>query len=179
MNFETVDQVKDFMVEFQVNRRNVTLEQASYLRGLKYNRIKKLVGNNHSENERPSKEILAEEFNVSTATIMRDANFAKGIEKLEPELKDKILKGKSNVSKKDIESLAKIELPQKIEEIEEINAIITELKANNNEEKIENKNSIEKIDLKFLAKVVILKDSNHFISAENYKIVDNGIILIN
>ena len=40
-NFENVEAVKDWMIGNQLGRRNVTPEQASYLRGLQYNRSKK------------------------------------------------------------------------------------------------------------------------------------------
>ena len=40
MSFTTIEDVKDFMIDFQVGRRNMTAEQISYLRGLKYQRLK-------------------------------------------------------------------------------------------------------------------------------------------
>lgn len=41
VNYEILDQVKGFVIDNQLGRRNITPEQALYLRGLKYNVEKK------------------------------------------------------------------------------------------------------------------------------------------
>jgi hypothetical protein len=45
-NFESLKEVRDFMIDFQLSRRNITAQQASYLRGLRYNTEKKEVVDN-------------------------------------------------------------------------------------------------------------------------------------
>lgn len=45
-NFESVIEVRNFMIDFQLSRRNITPQQASYLRGIRYNTEKKIVINN-------------------------------------------------------------------------------------------------------------------------------------
>jgi hypothetical protein len=50
-NFESITEVRNFMIDFQLSRRNITPQQASYLRGLRYNTEKKLVTNNLFQNK--------------------------------------------------------------------------------------------------------------------------------
>jgi hypothetical protein len=45
-NFESLKEVRDFMIDFQLSRRNITPQQASYLRGVRYNTEKKEVSDN-------------------------------------------------------------------------------------------------------------------------------------
>lgn len=45
-NFESITEVRNFMIDFQLSRRNITPQQASYLRGIRYNTEKKIVTNN-------------------------------------------------------------------------------------------------------------------------------------
>lgn len=120
VNYENLDQVKDFMIDNQLGRRNITVEQASYLRGLKYNAEKKNRGQYSREmqsgqnvhfDEKGSKKTaqkLAEQYHVNEKTIRRDADYADGIELLPTELKQTILAGKSNFSKSEIIELGKI-----------------------------------------------------------------------
>lgn len=120
VNYENLDQVKDFMIDNQLGRRNITVEQASYLRGLKYNAEKKNRGQYSREmqsgqnvhfDEKGSKKTaqkLAEQYHVNEKTIRRDADYADGIELLPTELKQNILAGKSNFSKSEIIELGKI-----------------------------------------------------------------------
>lgn len=140
-DFESLDAVKDFMIDNQLGRRNLTPETASYLRGLKYERYKQkqrntehLKQNQKAENadssdstvsvkmtatgnrEKTSQK-LAKEFNVSESTIHRDADFAKGIEwigKSNPQLKQQIIAGKAKVKKDAVRALGKKQqhLPQ-------------------------------------------------------------------
>ncbi|MDZ7935830.1 MAG: hypothetical protein U5M51_12885 [Emticicia sp.] len=45
-NFESINEVRNFMIDFQLSRRNITPQQASYLRGIRYNTEKKTVTEN-------------------------------------------------------------------------------------------------------------------------------------
>jgi hypothetical protein len=119
VNYENIDQVKDFMIDNQLGRRNITPEQASYLRGLKYNAEKKNRGQYSREmqsgqivhfDEKGSKSTaqkLAEQYHVNEKTIRRDADYADGIELLPVEFKQEILAGKSSFSKAEIIELGK------------------------------------------------------------------------
>ena len=106
-NYKDVQEVKDSMLNKQLNRRNLTLEQISYYRGLKYNNvIKSQEGLPKTVNVAYN---LAKEFKVNEKTIRRDAEFAKGLNKLSPELRQDVLAGKTKVNKSDIVNLAKVD----------------------------------------------------------------------
>ncbi|MDF7821843.1 hypothetical protein P1X15_29780 [Runella sp. MFBS21] len=175
--FKSLYDVRQFMIDNQLGRRNLTPEQASYLRGMKYLTEKKEKGkyerplhkgqnvlyeegiseslkkkehkgqnvlyeesvseslekkehkgqNVLYDNEATSTaERLGKQFNVSEKTIKRDAEFASGIEKLDPVLKSEILLGKTKVNKTIIQRIGKDEsmvMPlTTVAEIEEIAA---------------------------------------------------------
>jgi hypothetical protein len=114
--FKDDDDVRDWMIRNQLGRRNLSPEQQSYLRGLRYNREKsqgKRTDLTLDQNDLKSESLstaaaLAKEYNVSEATIKRDGEFASGLEVIgneNPKLKAEILKGKSKLKKKDIRSL--------------------------------------------------------------------------
>ena len=105
-NYKDIQEVKDSMLNKQLNRRNLTLEQISYYRGLKYNIIiKNQEGLPKTVNVAFN---LAQEFKVNEKTIRRDAEFAKGLNKLTPELRQDVLTGKAKVNKSDIVNMAKV-----------------------------------------------------------------------
>jgi len=136
VSFKTMEEVREFMIDNQLGRRNLTNEQASYLRGMKYLNLKQNRGkyvrneqnaqnehygdseqmidlenqnaqNEHSEKNKTTAEILGEKFNVGQATIRRDAEFAQGLEMLEPSLKTAVLAGKTSLTKNKIQQLGK------------------------------------------------------------------------
>lgn len=79
----------DWIINNQLGKRNVTPEQASYLRGRKYNREKQAHGGQipgTREQNVPSikdtAEALAEHFKVSDMTIKRDGQFAEAVDKI-------------------------------------------------------------------------------------------------
>ncbi|MFY7888724.1 MAG: hypothetical protein ACOVOW_07440 [Spirosomataceae bacterium] len=109
--FESLEKVKEFMIDLQLGRRNITPEEESYLRGLKYNTQKTTRGSIlqvQDEQEKPVNvaEKLAEEFNVSVRTIKNDGKFAQGLTKLSKELQEQVLSGNKAISKKQIQLLA-------------------------------------------------------------------------
>ena len=81
MNFDSRDEVIDWMINNQLGRRNLSKETMSYLRGLQFRREKKKVGENQftierlRQNDVPivTSHKLAEQHNVSPRTIERDA----------------------------------------------------------------------------------------------------------
>jgi hypothetical protein len=107
MTFNGLSEVKDYMIDYQLGRRNLTPEQVSYLRGLKYNELKKAgkaSGKSVKEKINVAEE-LAQEFGVTDRTIKRDGEFAEGMDKLTPEFKKDVLSGKSKLAKKDVQAL--------------------------------------------------------------------------
>lgn len=114
--FKDDEDVRDWMIRNQLGRRNLSPEQQSYLRGLRYNREKSqgkrtdltLDQSDPKLESQSTAAALAKEYNVSEATIKRDGEFASGLEiigKEDPKLKEEILKGRSKLKKKDIRSL--------------------------------------------------------------------------
>ncbi len=155
-NFESIIEVRNFMIDFQLSRRNITPQQASYLRGIRYNTEKKLVTNNlfqskesdgilpngqnvhlddlgllsdpekeqqsdkfytslpngqnvHLDNssKKTTAQELGEYFNVDEKTIRRDADFARGLDKLSPVMRKEILAGQVKVEKSKIQKIGK------------------------------------------------------------------------
>lgn len=109
--FESIEKVKEFMIDLQLGRRNITPEEESYLRGLKYNTQKGSRGvalQVQGEDNKPVNvaEKLADEFNVSVRTIKNDGKFAEGLSKLSKVLQEQVLSGTSTLSKKQIQLLA-------------------------------------------------------------------------
>lgn len=137
MNFETLEDVKSYMIDLQLGRRNVNPIEVSYYRGLQYNRFK-WVGLQQDSEEDSKKTAVAigEQYNVDERTIRRDGQFAEGLEMLSKELKKEVLEGKVKVSKKDLQKLAKTnnsnildnEPVKKIETIAEIHDLINPIK---------------------------------------------------
>ncbi len=120
LDFEDLDAVKDYMIDFQLGRRNLNPEQISYFRGLRYNREKTGKGKYDREGGEKSDiaEKLAAEHSVSPRTIKNDGDFAKGVEKLPTNLKSDLLAGKIGLSKEEVQRLGKIEV-----NIEELNSV--------------------------------------------------------
>lgn len=137
--FRTMAEVRGFMIDNQLGRRNLTPEQMAYLRGLRYlterNERGKYDRSEHkgqnvpydSETDPESAEMpstasslakgsstsarLAKQFNVNEKTIKRDAEFAAGIEKLSSALKADVLSGQTRINKAAIQQLAKSDVP--------------------------------------------------------------------
>lgn len=107
----------NWIINNQLGRRNVTPDQASYLRGKRYNMEKGEYGgdrkssdqNDHLNGERTS-ERLAEEFKVSAPTIRRDGKFADAIDSLSDVIGDNVrqavLSGDNKIPKQDVISAA-------------------------------------------------------------------------
>jgi hypothetical protein len=174
-NFESLKEVRDFMIDFQLSRRNITPQQASYLRGIRYNTEKKEVSDNlkstqndtilpdgHSAHLAKSESIsdnlneisnyilpngqnvhlanksnkttaqeLGEYFNVDEKTIRRDAEFARGLEKLDASFRKDILNGKVKVEKTKIQKISKAnEITEPLKSTEELNFAYNNLISN-------------------------------------------------
>lgn len=110
--FKEEKEVMDWMINHQLGRRNLTKEQASYLRGLRYQNEKAqgkrsdlTSGQIDQKSNSSTAARLAEEYGVSEVTIRRDGEFAEAIDKIgrdNPQLKNEILTGKVKIRKKDL-----------------------------------------------------------------------------
>jgi predicted aspartyl protease len=131
LNFDSLTAVKDYMIDLQLGRRNLTPQQTSYFRGLRYQNEKSQKGKYsrddhkvHSEPYGSTAENLAREYNVSKSTIKRDAQLATGLSRLDKPLRDTILSGEVTVDKKTIQELANLpEETPAIKSMEEIPAV--------------------------------------------------------
>ena len=125
MKFQSLDDVISWMIDLQLGRRNMSPNEIAYYRGLKYNQEKKIEKTDNFSSTGTSlktSQKLAEQYGINEKTIRRDAEFAKGVESLSPELKRDFLNGNVKVPKKDIEELGKADVKEKVSTIE---AIIT------------------------------------------------------
>jgi type VI protein secretion system component Hcp len=153
--FDNMSKVKEHMIDLQLGRRNLNPQQVSYFRGLRYNNEKNNLSNNfnskndaelmdnspngqndHLENypELTTAQRLADQYNVGEKTIRRDADFAKGLDKLTPNLKNEVLSGKTKIERTKIQLLAKNnEIQEPISEINQIELYVKPIsdKANN------------------------------------------------
>ncbi|MBT30796.1 MAG: hypothetical protein CMO01_14150 [Thalassobius sp.] len=159
------ESVKDWMIINQLGRRNLTNEQRSYLRGLRYERDKKKKTNskgvnqfnkgkvNRQNDEQPTHIKLAEEYKVSPKTIERDASFAKGINFIgssNPELKQEILAGKEKVKKSSLQKLGKYNGKQKpvFKSVNDIEKFVIKVDSKEVVKLTENDNTNAFVDLK-------------------------------
>lgn len=131
LSFNSLKDAKDYMINLQLGRRNLNPTQIAYFRGLRYNNEKadktenlskgqnvlseesnKIIADNSSKGQNVPSGIstakrLAEEYKVNAKTIKRDAEFAKGLEKLSSDLRNKILIGEEKIEKGIIQELGK------------------------------------------------------------------------
>ena len=120
--FETKEDVKDWMYKNQLGRRNLTPEMRDYCIGQLYRSAKRKKGSNNqyvqvrksekAQNEpfQRTAEIVAEQYGVGKETVKRSEKFADGVDRIgeiAPEIKQDILKGKTSVTKTEIRELAK------------------------------------------------------------------------
>ena len=84
----------DWIDANQLGRRNLTPDQASLLRGRRYNRIPKRPGtrtdltSDQNDQRLPADERLATQHGVSAPTIRRDGLFARAVDELKPYVPD-------------------------------------------------------------------------------------------
>jgi ParB-like chromosome segregation protein Spo0J len=108
--FKNEDEVKVWMIKNQLGRRNLTPEQLSYYRGSHYLREINEAAKGHGVPREDKAKKVALIHEVDAKTIKRDAQFKKGVDiigQVKPELKEKILKGKSGIARKEIQSIGK------------------------------------------------------------------------
>jgi len=121
-NFQVFEEAKVWMLNNQMGRRNLTPDQMSYYRGLKYESLKRQRGGYENVLSKGQKDLstaerLSQEFKVSEKTIKRDAKFARGLQLIgrnNLKLKMKILSGEAGVKKSDVQALADYENPENL-----------------------------------------------------------------
>jgi hypothetical protein len=118
LKFDTREEAKQWIITNQLGRRNLTAEQSSVLRGMKYNARKQAQGGDRKSEESKDQndllistaEQLAEEFKVGEATIKRDGKFAEAVETITEncghEARKLILDRDVKASRADVQKLA-------------------------------------------------------------------------
>lgn len=157
LSFDSLKDAKDYMINLQLGRRNLSPTQIAYFRGLRYNNEKSDKTENLSKGQNvPSEENtkkidnkfpkgqnvpsgistaerLAEEYKVNAKTIKRDAEFAKGLEKLSSDLRNKILTGAEKIEKGLIQELGKnTNITSQISTVQEIQNLTKTISSNTN-----------------------------------------------
>ena len=135
MEFNSREDVEIWIIDNQVNQRNLTPMQLSYFRGVNYLAEMKSRGGDRKSDEAKSKSqnatlilgttarLLSEKYNVSRDTILRDRRRAEAlieIGKISPEAKRKILSEEMPINKSKLEALSSA--PQ-----EKIKAVVAEI----------------------------------------------------
>lgn len=147
--FALEEDAKLWMISNQLGRRNLTPAQQSYLRGKRYETekqqkggydkvlskgqnvpliVEELQNTSKGQNVPLTSERLGNEYGVSEKTIKRDAEYARGLDKIgesNQPLKQAILSGKSNIDKGKIRTLGKIAEKVVIDTEQDIDNIIT------------------------------------------------------
>ena len=121
--FSSRDGALVWIITTQVSRRNLTPIQLSYYRGLHYRADKRLVTNETGANQhkevgeqnvpqpknQKTAERIADEYNVSSMTIKRDAQLSEAIDAIgesSAEAKREILSGAAKITRQRLQGLA-------------------------------------------------------------------------
>ena len=122
--FSNENEAINWMIDNQLGRRNISPQQRDYLIGKRYKGEKKQGERTdltlaHNEPKSSTADTIAKQNNVSRETVKRAEKFADGVDKIatvNPELKETILSGSSDFTKKEIIEIAKAPV-EKIPEI--------------------------------------------------------------
>lgn len=122
VKFNNIEEAKLWMIDNQIGRRNLTPDQMSFYRGIKYISLKKKKGGYENvklkgQSGASTSENVANLFKVSESTVKRDAKFAEGLNivgRTNPKLKTKILTGEAKVNKGDVQVLSSAKNPDKL-----------------------------------------------------------------
>lgn len=119
----------DYVIRRQLARRNVTPDEASYLRGLLHEQRKVAKGGNDKveKGKEPNRQsdglakstaaVIASETGVSPKTVERDAAFARAVDKLDadgvlPKADALAGKAKTGLTRQQVVAAAKAETPE-------------------------------------------------------------------
>lgn len=193
-SFADIEEVKNWMISNQLGKRNLTEQQKSYLRGLRYLSEKKRVGgsgkNQHSnvvnlttfqETESNADKLttlrttekLAEIYQVSPKTIERDAKFAIGLDLLVGEdlkLKNQILNKQIKIPAGALQKLA--DYKDKAKDLEKIKSEIQSKYLENTPKKLEKNKQNEMSQENYRKKILqVIKKMNEQDLEKFYKII--------
>lgn len=129
MFFETILEARNYMLDLQMGRRNLSPTQMAYYRGLRYNaeKLTSKESNFSTEGmELKTSEKIAQQFKVDEKTIRRDGDFASGLEKLDIDLRKQVLSGEVKVPKKVIQQLSKAVVEQPISSIAALDSVVSQ-----------------------------------------------------
>ena len=146
--FADINEVFDFMISTQLGRRNLSKEEVSYYRGLRYENEKQ-KGFRQNVGNASTAQKLAAEYNTSSRSIERDAQFAKGMKSLGAMFRNSILAGKTKVKKADIQLLGTLSDSsiKNIKSVEELEKVLKNASKKASEQKTE----IKKIEAEIIA----------------------------
>jgi hypothetical protein len=132
LEFDSLREVKMYMLRLQQGKRNLDKDHLSYIRGVEYNALKgehgglRLAQSSSPQFEdlpagEPAEagktaDKLAQKYKVSRATIERDGLFAKGINKLPQDVFDRYWSRKLRIKKQIVERLSRLEDTEQIRE---------------------------------------------------------------
>lgn len=114
------DSAKEWVIQHQLGKRNLSKEWASYFRGHLYNSQKQshggdrtVQGASYQTDNLKTCEELAKKYQVSSATISRNAKFANDVDAIAVacghDFKQAIISGEAKISRKDLSDLARME----------------------------------------------------------------------
>ena len=117
LKLATREDAVNWIIANQLGRRNLTEKQKEYLRGKRYLAEKKAEGGradrdvSGSQSGNPkTAERLGDEYGVSKNTILRNADFAEAVDKIEktsgPEAKAAILSGQTKLTRREVQEVA-------------------------------------------------------------------------
>lgn len=193
-SFADIEEVKNWMISNQLGKRNLTEQQKSYLRGLRYLNEKKRVGgsgkNQYSNvvNLTTFQEVesnadnlttlrttekLAEIYQVSPKTIERDAKFAIGLDLLVGEdlkLKNQILNKEIKIPSGALQKLA--DYKDKAKDLEKVKSEIQSKYLENTPKKSEKNRQNEVSQENYRKKILqVIKKMNEQDLERFYKII--------
>lgn len=158
MSFSSLNSVKEYMIDYQLGRRNLTPEQSSFLRGKRYLQEKQERGGYKADKKSIDvSEELAKAYGVSNRTIKRDGEYAAGLEKIAAPLRSNILSGNQKVPKSVIKDIGK---NTNITEVKSLDELPEERNIRNEsvgQTKIELEETIKKLAIGKLTKSNLLK----------------------
>ncbi|MCG8474848.1 MAG: hypothetical protein MI784_05135 [Cytophagales bacterium] len=108
MTFSDLQEVKQYMLDLQLGKRNLVKWQVSYLRGFQYAQLKQQKGGDRRQSEGKglsTSEQLARQYGVGPRTIERDYNFYVGVNALPEEVNIRLMQRRIRISKQFVEAI--------------------------------------------------------------------------
>lgn len=144
--FKSIEEVKEWMLKKQLGRRNLSDASRTYLIGLLYNKAKEDKGgdrigaksnvqNLHIGSRMNTAERIASETGSSVRSVKNAGDYASGLDKMVPELKQHVLSGEKKVTKAEIQDLAKVKTDKPIQNLEELKNEVNKVKKSKKEKR--------------------------------------------